>query len=172
MRPKIDGEVFHSFILVTDAAKAAGVTRNSIAKAIERGSLRSCLVFVGDRRKHAVDSRDLSVWMKKRASCDKQEASNEGYSMTVLDAAKRCGKARNTVAKALHQGTLRGKKVGTGRRPEWRVRPQDVDAWRAQTEANIHRSHGGGRPKAETKPVSRFGNAKWRALSDEHRPLL
>ena len=171
-RQKIDGEVFHSFLRVTDAAKTAGVSRNAIAKAIERGNLVSQIVVMDGQRKHAVGSRDLAAWMKKRACCAEKEANADGYCLTAADAARRCGKSRNTVATALNRGKLHGKKVETGKRPSWRVRSKDVDAWREQTEANIHRSHGGGRPKgACTKPTSRFGNAKWRDLSDEPRPL-
>lgn len=171
-RQKIDGEVFHSFLLVTDAAKAACLSRNAIAKAIQRGALVSQIAVMDGQRKHVVESRDLAAWIKKRDCCDEKEANADGYCLTVSDAARRCGRSRNTVVRALNQGKLHGKKVETGKSPSWRVRSKEVDAWREQTEANIHRSHGGGRPKGVyTKPTSSFGNAKWRALSNEPRPI-
>lgn len=178
---EIDRGRIESGLTVPEVARRVGVTENAVRDAIKGKRLAATWVM-GHYGKPVwlVDEAAAERWRNDRAGASRREAAEMGYTLTIEDAAVRFGVKVSRIPHLIRKAGLRGRKfvvptsAGT-MLAKTLLRPEDV-----QAALNRPRAPRPVKPKPakieaytpiKRKQPSAFGNAKWKALSDEPRPV-
>lgn len=177
---EIDRGRMESGLTVAEAAFRIGVTENAVRDAIKGKRLAAAWVM-GHYGKPVwlVDEVAAERWRNDREGASRREAAEMGYTMTVDEAAARFDVKASRISdlicryKVLHSRKFVVPTASGMMLAKHLLRPEDV-----QAALNRPRRTVKPRPaKAEAytpikrKNPSAFGNAKWKALSDEPRPV-